>query len=133
LDKNNIKYNCEWLVKELGNKRFDFYLPEMNTCIEFDGIQHFQIYKRYTLTEEELVKRQKFDIEKTNYCIKNKIRLLRISYIHINIINDILETFFEDKCMLFFSSFNLYRYLIDNIKKNINISVLKTGVGKLKA
>ena len=133
MDKNNIKYNCEWLVKELGNKRFDFYLPEMNTCIEFDGIQHFQIYKRYTLTEEELVKRQKFDIEKTNYCIKNKIRLLRISYIHINIINDILETFFEDKCMLFFSSFNLYRYLIDNIKKNINISVLKTGVGKLKA
>ena len=30
-------------VKEIGNKRFDFYLPEMNICIEFDGIQHFQI------------------------------------------------------------------------------------------
>ena len=120
------------MVKEIGNKRFDFYLPEMNICIEFDGIQHFQIYKRYTVTEEELIKRQKFDIEKTNHCIKKKIRLLRISYIHINIINDILEKFFEEKCMLFFSSFSLYRYLIDNIKENTNISVLKTGVGKLK-
>jgi hypothetical protein len=58
---------------------FDFYLPKLNSCIEFDGIQHF---KPKTLFggEAGLIDRQKKDNIKTNYCKKNEIHLLRISY-----------------------------------------------------
>lgn len=59
--------------------RFDFYLPEFNACIEFDGKQHYKevLYFGGKNTYEEL---QIKDIIKNNYCILNNIPLLRIKY-----------------------------------------------------
>ena len=58
---------------------FDFYLPELNTCIEFDGIQHFKPIK-YWGGEKSLISNKKKDKIKTEYCKNNNIQLIRIKH-----------------------------------------------------
>lgn len=68
--------------------RFDFYLPEYNCCIEFDGEQHF---KETSMCRNTLKERQEIDNIKNNYCSNKNIRLIRISYQDINNIEMILQ------------------------------------------
>jgi len=58
---------------------FDFYLTEKNLCIEYDGELHY-ISKDYFGGDEKLKETQRNDKIKTEYCEKNKIKLLRIKY-----------------------------------------------------
>ena len=58
---------------------FDFYLPELNICVEFDGIQHFKPIK-YFGGEKTLKITQKHDKMKNEYCKENNIHLIRIKY-----------------------------------------------------
>jgi len=60
------------------NYKFDFYLPTLNTIIEFDGIQHFQRVPFFHKTDEDFNERVMDDLHKVNYC-KNKFKLIRIS------------------------------------------------------
>jgi len=61
---------------------FDFYLPEVNTCIEYDGIQHFTGYRFYSkdINIKKLQQTQHHDQIKNNYCKANNIRLIRVPY-----------------------------------------------------
>ena len=59
---------------------FDFYLPNHNTCIEFDGIQHFEPRDRFGGLDE-FKKTQIRDRIKDEWCLKNKVTLVRISRI----------------------------------------------------
>ena len=68
--------------------RFDFYLPDYNTCIEFDGKQHY-VSVDYFGGEKELLKRNYLDNLKTQYCLDNNIKLIRIPYWDIKNINEI--------------------------------------------
>lgn len=75
------------LNKETNTKlRFDFYLPEYNCCIEYDGIQHFQSGTGWN-SKSHLIKTQTNDSIKNQYCTDNKIKLIRISYLDFNKIN----------------------------------------------
>jgi very-short-patch-repair endonuclease len=68
---------------------FDFYLPEKNLLIELDGIQHFSPIKRFGGYERfELQK--KLDSIKNQWCLENKIELVRFSKIE-----EIKEFFFK--------------------------------------
>ena len=58
---------------------FDFYLPKTNTCIEYDGKQHFEPIAFYG-GEEGFKKSVKRDKIKNQYCKKNGIKLIRIPY-----------------------------------------------------
>ncbi len=58
---------------------FDFYLPDYNMCIEYDGEQHFKEINIWGGLIE-LKQRKIRDEIKNEYCIKNNIRLLRIKY-----------------------------------------------------
>lgn len=60
--------------------KFDFYLPQYNALIEYDGEQHFQCRGNGWNTKEHLEKTQKRDVFKSNWAEKNNIPLLRISY-----------------------------------------------------
>jgi len=71
--------------------RFDFYLPDYNLLIEYDGEQHY-IFSGY-YTEENFYKIKIFDKIKDNYCKKNNINLLRISYKNFNNIHEIIENY----------------------------------------
>lgn len=82
LEENNINYIYQKSFNDLKYKRslfFDFYLPEKNICIEFDGEQHFISVKNWG-GDNGLKNRKNKDELKTNYCVKNKIELIRISY-----------------------------------------------------
>lgn len=82
LEKYNVKYEPQ---KTFSNCRdvkplpFDFYLPEYDKCIEFDGIQHFEPIDRFGGQDgfEYTIKHDKI---KDNYCENNNIELLRIPY-----------------------------------------------------
>ena len=89
LTNNNIQFEKEKRFKKCRDKNplpFDFYLPQYNVCIEFDGIQHFNpsSFVYGNTSEKEKLKNlqyiQKHDQIKNNYCKNNKIDLLRIRY-----------------------------------------------------
>ena len=55
---------------------FDFYLPRLNTIIEYDGQQHY-----VPVWGEDAFKRlQRLDKIRNQYCEKNGIKLIRIPY-----------------------------------------------------
>lgn len=93
LRDNKINFSKNKKFDDCKNKvklRFDFYLYDINTIIEFDGIQHFkpieyfggQVKLEYTIQNDNI---------KNNYCLKNGIKLIRISYLDIKKIKDILD------------------------------------------
>lgn len=82
LSNNKIKYQEQKTFPDCKDKQvlhFDFYLPEHNILIEYDGEQHFN-YKSYFGGYGGLLDRMCKDKIKNDYCAKNKISLLRISY-----------------------------------------------------
>jgi len=58
---------------------FDFYLPDFNTCIEYDGQQHFES-NQFFGGDERLKDQKRKDKIKNDYCNKNNINLIRIKY-----------------------------------------------------
>lgn len=82
LDSNNIYYEHQKAFDDCKDKRplpFDFYIPDYNCCIEYDGEQHYRAIE-YFGGEESFKLRIKHDNIKTEYCIKHGILLLRIPY-----------------------------------------------------
>ena len=72
--------------------RFDFYIPEHNTCIEYDGEQH-NISIKYWGGENGFKYRKNNDKIKDEYCKNNNIRLIRINNKKIEEIEKILNNF----------------------------------------
>ncbi|QYB17523.1 SPbeta prophage-derived protein [Pacmanvirus S19] len=65
-----------------GNKKplpFDFYLPEYNVLIEFDGKQHYEPIDYYG-GMDGFEKRRRYDEIKNKWSADNGINLLRIRY-----------------------------------------------------
>lgn len=70
---------------------FDFYLPDLNICVEFHGEQHYKPVKTWGGEEYfELIKKR--DNIKSQYCLDNGIKLLIFNQSNIKNIN--LEQFF---------------------------------------
>lgn len=93
LDEMNIKYNRQQTFNGCKYKNplfFDFYLPDYNICIEFDGRQHYKPVKRFGGVSE--FKNTKIrDGIKNKWCLENNIDLLRIKYNEISRIKYILQ------------------------------------------
>lgn len=62
--------------KDIGFLKFDFYLPDYNIVIEYDGELHYM----ETSLGNDLEGQQRRDAIKTKYCEENDIILLRIPY-----------------------------------------------------
>lgn len=91
LDYCNVKYEIQKTFAGCKNKKplpFDFYLPDYNMCIEYQGEQHYGIessvhwFSHFTESEKEeyfenLKRRDKI---KKDFCKNNNIKLLEISY-----------------------------------------------------
>ncbi len=88
LDKKDINYNKVYRFNNL-TLPFDFYIPKYRTCIEFDGVQHFQPVDYFGGVEafERLKTNDKI---KEDYCEENYINLIRIRYDQIDDIYKIL-------------------------------------------
>lgn len=58
---------------------FDFYLPDYNCCIEYDGEQHFHPVKHWG-GEKRFQRQQQHDNIKNKYCEINNVKLIRVPY-----------------------------------------------------
>lgn len=70
--------------------KFDFYLPDYSTVIEFQGIQHYESLDCFG-GEVSFKENQKRDQIKRDWCYNNNIREIEISYKDISNIEKILE------------------------------------------
>ncbi len=78
----NIHFSEQKIFKKCIYKKylfFDFYLPEYNCCVEYDGIQHFEPVE-YFGGENVFNETKIRDNIKNEYCKNNNIHLIRISY-----------------------------------------------------
>lgn len=94
LQNHNIEYVFQKTFADCKDQKslpFDFYIPTYNTCIEYDGEQHFRAVDLWG-GDESFERLQLHDSIKTKYCKNNNIYLLRISYKQN--INEELEKFF---------------------------------------
>lgn len=71
--------------------RTDFYIPSLNMCIEYDGIQHFEKVKCFG-GDVGFENTQKRDKLKNEYCKTNNIKMLRIPYFKQDCIEEILDS-----------------------------------------
>jgi len=92
LQKLDVCFIQQYKNKECKNKNclpFDFFIPDENLAIEYDGIQHFKErdffggkkYFEYTIKNDKI---------KNKYCKENDIDILRIPYYEYNNIEYIL-------------------------------------------
>lgn len=82
LEENNITHTQQHKFDGCMFKRhlkFDFYLPEYNMCIEYDGKQHYEIIEIWG-GEEGLLKIRMRDLIKDEYCRCNNIKLIRFKF-----------------------------------------------------
>lgn len=85
----NIKYVFQKRFKDCIDKQalsFDFYLPDYNSCIEFQGEQHFSPQMQINLMKDKKKGLRRFNIQKKHdkikrlYCKQNNIYLIEIKY-----------------------------------------------------
>ena len=95
LISKNISYIPQKRFDHCKDKRtlpFDFYLPDLNKAIEYDGEQHFKSVK-YFGGEQHLKYLKNHDKIKDNFCKENGIPLLRIPYYKFDSIEEELNDF----------------------------------------
>jgi hypothetical protein len=87
LVNNAIKYSREQSFIDLVNPktdmylRVDFWIPELNTIIEYDGEHHFIPVSYGDKNPDDLLKYTQYkDSIKNSYCENNSIKLIRIPY-----------------------------------------------------
>ena len=92
LQSKNIHFIREKKFFDCKNKYrlpFDFYLPDYNTLIEYDGKQHEQPVNFYgisnTVAQQNFLKLMKNDEIKNNYAKNNNIKMIRVSHNEKNI------------------------------------------------
>lgn len=98
LKERSIKFITQYKIQiqeismyEVNNPRIDFYLPQYNTFIEFNGIQHYRYTSVFHKTEEDFQKQLNRDKRMKEYCKKNKINLITIKYNQMKEIDKILD------------------------------------------
>lgn len=85
LQTNNIEFETQKSFEDAfeveGHPyRYDFYLPNYNRLIEFDGIQHYGFKETGWDDEEHFRKTQQRDKKKNAYALSHNIDLVRIPY-----------------------------------------------------
>ena len=76
LNDNNILYKNQYIFSDLVDKKYDFFLPDYNRLIEFDGEQHYKNVSNWDRVEVQ----QQRDKEKNEYALSHNIPLVRIPY-----------------------------------------------------
>ena len=94
LESKNIDFEFQYFFETCVSKKncvlkFDFYLPNHNICIEYDGEQHFKSVE-YFGGESAFIDRIERDEIKNNFCHDNNIKLIRIPFSRFNEIEKIL-------------------------------------------
>ena len=81
--------------KQVQLYRFDFYIPSINSCIEFQGIQHMEFSPFFYKNRSDFLKAQERDRIKISYCLSHGIKLYCIPYWEINNLHNLDDLFNE--------------------------------------
>lgn len=93
LKKFKVKYNKQHTFEDCKYKKylpFDFYLPDFNIIIEYDGEYHFEMIEHFG-GFNKFIDTKIRDTIKNIYCKNNNIKLIRIPYWNFNNIDKILS------------------------------------------
>ena len=74
--KHNITFKEQYYIKPF---KVDFYLPNDNVIIEYNGLQHYRPIN-YFGGIPKFIKQQQRDLDLKNYCSLNNITLIEIPY-----------------------------------------------------
>lgn len=85
-NQQKVFCGCEYK----GQLFFDVYIPEMNLCIELDGIQHFEPIEFFGGVDA-FIETQIRDQIKNTYCAEHNINLLRIPYTQFHRLEEICK------------------------------------------
>lgn len=103
LDSHEIEYSSQHTFPEctdVGLLRFDFYLPEHNTLIEYQGQQHYNPVRFGGISEDVANKNYsenaRRDQIKREYAIDKNIALVEIPYWEYGNIDSILSKVIQD-------------------------------------
>lgn len=99
LKENNINFKEQYKFSGCVFKNpllFDFYLPDLNICIEFQGEQHYK-KNNYFGGLKEFKKLKIRDKIKKDYCLNNNIQLIEFNKNNINELQTIIG-FYKRKC-----------------------------------
>ena len=85
LNSKQIKYYRQYVFDDCKLKqklRFDFYIPENNICIEFQGEQHYYPvnFSGHSDLEKQFAYTTERDEIKRKYCQENNIKLIEVPY-----------------------------------------------------
>ncbi len=86
LEEIGIEYKRQYKFDDCRGSKyslpFDFYIPSKKVLIEYDGEYHFFPYRKMASqkAKENLIKIKWRDGVKDDYCKKNNMRLIRVSY-----------------------------------------------------
>lgn len=93
----NVSFLQQYCFDNCRNKRplpFDFYLPEYNICIEYQGKQHYESIE-YFGGDETFKLQQKRDQIKRDFCKNNSIKLYEIPYWEFNNVEQLLAEYLK--------------------------------------
>ena len=97
LMKNDVRFIREYSTSYCYNHKtnhflyFDFWLPDHNAAIEYDGLHHFK-----PIYGVERLKEQKYrDMVKSRYCRRRGIALLRIACFDGKMAEELICKFFD--------------------------------------
>lgn len=89
MDKYGIKYEQQKRLENIKKAPYDFYLPDFNLLIEFQGRQHYESVKVFG-GEKQFANQQEIDKRKKQIAHEAGIELLEISYLEKSLIEEIL-------------------------------------------
>ena len=105
------------LIKQCYKLEFDFYLPENNTLVEYDGEYHFS--KRKNVSLEKYINGVFNDREKNEYTKAKNIKFIRIGYLDKENIEEELMKGLDSNDQLYLST----KYPIDKGWRDTTIKV----------
>ena len=120
LTEKRIEHKPEATFNWFPMKRYDFYFTYNNRhyLVEFDGIQHFIYTPFFCPNEEDFVRRQQTDAEKTVRALNNGYFLIRIAHSDINDIAEIIDGCINDQAplgRLTLSDTPMYQWLLNAV------------------
>ena len=95
LQKEKIPFFREYVCQNLRNNlyRFDFYIPEVNSAIEYNGRQHYEYIKFFYKNKAEFLKAKERDRIKISYAAANNILLYVIPFWEENNLHNSADLF----------------------------------------
>lgn len=99
--KLGVSYIQEYAIKPY-RYRYDFFIPSINTLIEYDGAQHYTPVKHWG-GEKGFAKQIMRDKIKNRLALIKNIRLIRISYLHDDYIEKYLSRRIDRKYPYFYN------------------------------